>query len=95
MGSVISTTFFRNRFYLPAQAQKLSAKVGSRLVEVDRGKAKLIGSRDVVGAVINEDRSGHIQVAPPNELLEDLWIGFDHPNVAREDQFIKGVEEGI
>jgi hypothetical protein len=31
---------------------------------VDSGEAKLLGSRDVVGGVINEDRPANVQVAP-------------------------------
>ena len=93
-GGLVSSTLLRNRFRWQTQTQKLSAEVGSRLVEVDSGEAKLTGRCDVVDGVINEDCPADIQVAPTNEQLEDLGVGLDHPNVAREDQFIKGFKEG-
>jgi hypothetical protein len=53
-GGLVSSTFLRNHVRWQAQTQKLRAEVGSRLAEVDSGEAKLIGSCDVVGGVINK-----------------------------------------
>src|SRR5690348_3409797 len=58
-------------------------------------EAKLSGGRNIVAGVVDENGSANLQAASTNQKLEYCRVWLHEPHIARENQFVEAIEEGI
>src|SRR5581483_2447298 len=75
------------------KTHELTTQINAMLGEMDRHEAELPRGGNVRQGVIDEDHAARVELATPDQQLEDLRVGLHHPDIARDDEVIEAIQK--